>query len=63
MKTFQTYLLYSTVPFNSSKTRHQILLEQTMGVWFAGFFYRVSATSSAGERRPKSSSRQPPDKA
>ena len=56
MKTFQTYLLYNTVPLNSSKTKHQILLKQTVGVWFAGFFYSMSATSSAGERRPKSSS-------
>lgn len=36
-------LWIKTVPLNSSRTKQQILLKQTMGVWFAGFFYRMSA--------------------
>lgn len=39
MKTFQTYLLCNTVPLNSSETKRSILLKQTRGFWFPGFFY------------------------
>lgn len=45
MKTFQTQPLCTTVPLNSAKPKHHILLEPpTTGVGCAGFFYSMSAT-------------------